>query len=666
MNLKVKAIEPQSPQADITPIPLSKLKAWDGNPRKNQNGIEELEASIMAHGLLQALIARPEKDGSFTVVAGGRRLRALQNLVEKEKLQGDPDIECHIVKPDADALEIALAENTIRAAMHPADQFEAFHNLAKSGTPAADIGARFGVSENTVLRYLRLATLSPKIIEAWREDKITMEKAQAYAATDDHEKQEEIFEESKRFQWRYEDADDIRQALTEEKVTAADPRVKFIGLEAYRAAGGKEARDLFTENDKGIFILDVDLLDSLAGQKIEEEKQKLLDEGWAWVHYTSHSIWRYANDQKLERGECKKEPLSTEVQEKIAMLEGLAQSIEDKVEQEDRDLTDEEENQLDEIEDQTFNLRIRREIWSDKRKADGGVIITLDRDGRLEIERGYFSPKTAKSSKPTTKKKAAGKVEEALKKDGDKMPAAKNLEEAVVLTQALVKDLTGYKTASLAAATLEKPDIALAAAVHVIAGRILYDGYSGMDTCLNIQVGHGILSLEKKTFAGSRGWDEFNQVLAEWKEKAPDKKSEFWSWCLEQDRETLVSLLAIGIAGTIEAVADTGKARPDNMLAEAIGIDLADWFTPTADNYFSQINKLGGLVAIKEATGKAITPAQEKMKKDALAEEAERQVAGTRWIPSMLRLKHTEETKQPQKSKGKTKPKKTAKKKTAA
>ena len=70
---------------DIEMIPLGKLRLSDANVRKNDSNlfIEELAANIEAKGLLQNLIVAPaKKRGMFDVTAGGRRLRALNFLLE--------------------------------------------------------------------------------------------------------------------------------------------------------------------------------------------------------------------------------------------------------------------------------------------------------------------------------------------------------------------------------------------------------------------------------------------------------------------------------------------------------------------------------------------------------------------------------------------------------
>jgi ParB family chromosome partitioning protein len=112
-------------------ISLTQLVPSPANVRKTgtRTGIEELAASIAAHGLLQNLQVRPLKDGSFEVVAGGRRLAALKLLAKQKKIAPDYPVPCHALD-EQDATEISLAENEMREAMHPADQFEAFKALA--------------------------------------------------------------------------------------------------------------------------------------------------------------------------------------------------------------------------------------------------------------------------------------------------------------------------------------------------------------------------------------------------------------------------------------------------------------------------------------------------------------------------------------------------------
>jgi ParB-like chromosome segregation protein Spo0J len=111
---------------------------------------------IAAHGLLQSLVVRKAARGRFAVIAGQRRYLTLSMLAAGDKIPADLPIPCHVVDREADATEIGLAENTVRLAMHLADQFKAFGELIDKGAGIADIAARFGVSETTVAKRLKL------------------------------------------------------------------------------------------------------------------------------------------------------------------------------------------------------------------------------------------------------------------------------------------------------------------------------------------------------------------------------------------------------------------------------------------------------------------------------------------------------------------------------
>ena len=71
--------------------------------------------------------------------------------------------------------EVSLAENMVRAAMHPADQVEAFRRLADAGSTAAAIAARFGVSERTVEKRLHLGNAAPVLLDAYRAGEIDLD-----------------------------------------------------------------------------------------------------------------------------------------------------------------------------------------------------------------------------------------------------------------------------------------------------------------------------------------------------------------------------------------------------------------------------------------------------------------------------------------------------------
>jgi ParB family transcriptional regulator, chromosome partitioning protein len=236
---------------DTINIPLNKLLAWEGNVRKTDldKNIRELAVSIFAHGLLQSLVVRKDKRGKYAVVAGRRRLLVLESLGDSGGMKAHTLIPCHVLDDEADGTEISLAENVQRESMHPADEFDAFKALTDKGMPPADVAARFGVTEAVVKQRLKLANVSPVLLDAYRDGEMTLQHVMAFTVTDDHDAQERAWKELPGYQKR--DPDNIRKLLTEHEITAADRRVKFVTLKAYEKAGGTVRRDLFSEAANG-------------------------------------------------------------------------------------------------------------------------------------------------------------------------------------------------------------------------------------------------------------------------------------------------------------------------------------------------------------------------------------------------------------------------------
>jgi ParB family transcriptional regulator, chromosome partitioning protein len=104
-----------------------------------------------------------------------------------------------------------------------------------------------------------------------------------------------------------------------------------------------------------------------------------------------------------------------------------------------------------------------------------------------------------------------------------------------------------------------------------------------------------------------------------------------------------LKVVAVGVAHTVNAVqsphddASTGRLAAADALARALTFDMANWWQPTAANYFARIKKDQILQAIQEATGAPVKERLRSLKKHDMAAEAEQSVTGTRWLPELLR-----------------------------
>lgn len=215
--------------------------------------IEALAASIQHKGLIQNLVVEPEtkEDGTPTgyyfVTAGEGRRLAMVLRAKRKQIKKSEGVRCWLDTVN-DPSEISLDENVTRTTMHPADQFERFRELADGkGSGAQEIGARFGVSAGVVKQRLRLGAVSPKLLQVYREDGLTLHQLMAFGISEDHARQEQVFANlhHNREPWI------IRRDMTASNVPADDRRAVFVGADAYVEAGGTIIRDLFSEIGAG-------------------------------------------------------------------------------------------------------------------------------------------------------------------------------------------------------------------------------------------------------------------------------------------------------------------------------------------------------------------------------------------------------------------------------
>ena len=388
-----------APRAEplIREIPLSRLALAPENVRETPPHAQadaELKASIAALGLLENLVVRADEPGEggtdrYAVVAGGRRLNAMQALAEDGVLDAEHPVPCQVRSGDAESGEISLAENVVRVAMHPADQVVAFTSLARAGQPVSSIAARFGLTERLVEQRLRLGNAAPELLDAYRADEIDLEVLKAFAVTTDRERQMAVWEQVSGQGYRP-SAWQVKRLLTEERIPGASAVARFVGVEAYEAAGGQVLRDLFARDDEsGVWFEDPVLLEKLAMAKLQAAADELATR-WKWATAMIDVEWsdtaRYAG---IEPQPAERTP---EEQAEIAKLEARQGEL---AELDDHEWTQETlteaetiETRLDEIEGAVE----ARAMWRRQDFAMAGCIVTIGQDGALQVIAGLVKP----------------------------------------------------------------------------------------------------------------------------------------------------------------------------------------------------------------------------------------------------------------------------------
>ncbi|KAK0359664.1 hypothetical protein LTR94_030407, partial [Friedmanniomyces endolithicus] len=180
----------------------------------------------------------------------------------------------------------------------------------------------------------------------------------------------------------------IRQKLTEDTVRAADKRVRFVGIDAYVAAGGAVLRDLF-EPDDGGWLTDPTLLDRLVAEKLQAEGETIGVEGWKWVATAVDMPWNVtAGLREIDGVEL---AMTAEEEATLARLQAEIEELE--AEWADApEVPDEISERLDAIDEAIGALVERPMIFRVDDMAIAGVFVSIEVDGTLSIERGYVRP----------------------------------------------------------------------------------------------------------------------------------------------------------------------------------------------------------------------------------------------------------------------------------
>jgi ParB family chromosome partitioning protein len=160
-------------------IPLERINPGPFQPRHTFDpaGLAELAESIKERGMIQPIVVRAV-DGAFELVAGERRLRAVERL----GWESIPSLVLDNVDNEA-VMEIALIENLQREDLNPIEEASAFQRLmSECSLSQAEVAARVGKDRSSVANSLRLLSLPEKIQGMLIEGSITSGHARALLA----------------------------------------------------------------------------------------------------------------------------------------------------------------------------------------------------------------------------------------------------------------------------------------------------------------------------------------------------------------------------------------------------------------------------------------------------------------------------------------------------
>src|SRR5205085_9843399 len=143
------------------PVEAIRPNPWQPRTHFDERELQELAQSIREHGVLQPVLVSQQPDGSFQLITGERRWRAVQ-------LAGMPTVPAMVKEATPQAsLEMALVENIQRRDLNPLEEAHAFRQLIEEhGMTQEQLGQRIGKSRVAVSNSLRLLHLPEPVREA--------------------------------------------------------------------------------------------------------------------------------------------------------------------------------------------------------------------------------------------------------------------------------------------------------------------------------------------------------------------------------------------------------------------------------------------------------------------------------------------------------------------
>lgn len=653
-------------------IPFNRIRLSDSNVREIdvEQGLDELTQDInRREDLVMGLNVRAMLDdagtetGDFETPAGGRRYRAIARLVAAGRFPQDGLVPCLVKKANAktSAVDDSYAENVIRLALHPLDQFKAFKRMVDGGMSKEEVADAYRTTPRYIAQRLRLARVAPSLMDAYARSEMTLAMLEAFTVNPDHARQEQVWEAIQRSHNRqpwY-----VRDLLTETTVPTDDKRAQFISVEAYEQAGGVMLRDLFSDEDEG-WLENPELLDRLVSDKLKGIADDVAAEGWKWIEVDTDLP--YGHDRGLRVLTATFPDLTDEER---AAREALREEYE-RLEAEHADydeLPDDIDARLGEIEAALSAFEKRPAIYDAAEIARAGVFISIDRAGELVVARGYVRPEDEApvavdgeedagdgESEGSAVAAQPGVQRAVITIGGEPVDAEEDEDDSIKpLPERLVIELTAHRTLALHDALANNPHVAMTALLHRLVMQRYH--YSAPTGCMEISVRQQRFGVQGGDLSDTPSAKAIDERFDAWKADMPTDEGALWDWIAALDEASRMALLAHCVSYGVNALYERPNPHSGSgvsqfgldrrlsgadRIARATGFDMVvdGGWRPTVDNYLGRVTKPRILEAVREGAGERAAQLISHLKKGDMAKEAERLLTDTNWLPEPLRL----------------------------
>jgi len=597
-------------QENLLLIPYKDLYLSKHNVRTVPASKQEdklLKASIKAQNIKQNLVVI--KDGKkFGVIAGGRRYTQVGHLVNDGHYKSNQLIPCLVEKAE-NVIAVSLAEN-IKASMHPADEFVAFQAMIDEGKSVASIASEFAVPQSKIKQRLKMANISPEILDFYREDKIELDHIMAFTVSDDHERQLACYKELKLHNMS---ARGIKSFLLDNAILVEHGMVKLVTLKAFKNAGGTTTTDMF---ESETYVNERELIETMALEKLNRKAQSLIN-GWKWVDVslTANSYNDYQTSLSANFSDVP-DALKNDLKAKEKALSDLNNKPFSDWTEKDDALEDKLDVEIEALESKREQYR----VFTDKQKAVSGVMVSFDASGTIVLKLGLVKKDDMVLAFPPTKKSDDGLGDKTENKPAD------------VESNALKFDLHHFHLQAVQSEIMKDDKLTY----DLMVFSLVKQGLNADFWCekpLNTKI-------ENTDFSATSGIDE----TAPFKDIEKFKNSLGVSWLSQRTEakkfsafRALSSVQKKRLLSYVTALVFNSNDKALNKaIYDDINFDISEHWTASKENYFKRIKTADLLKIGTKVIGKKWGVDNAKLSKGQLVDALSTHEKMAGWLPKSM------------------------------
>ena len=416
---------------------------------------------------------------------------------------------------------------------------------------------------------------------------------------------------------------------------------KFVGLDAYQAAGGYVRRDLFSDDQNAGYIEDSELLHRLATDRLIELSETIAKEGWQFVETRTRGdmmeIMQYGRVHSTTRKPTKEEQAELDA---LVSVRDTAQAELDAYYDEDRE---EDEYRYDRLDAAVTaasyavdQYAVRFEAFDADDMKRAGVLVYLDEDGQVGVERGLVRHDDARRQ-----------ADAGTRTDGAKAGRSAAARPKPLHGEKLCRRLTAHRTPAVQAELTTRPNVALAVLmvrmVPLVFEEIYSRQFSEHSIRIDIHTSRDALVSNADDMAESVAWKMLEGERRKWAGLLPKRRDELLAWLLQQEPDVTSRLFPFCVAATLDGISGTDSAHAIIEVTNVLDTDMAYYWKPTRASYFDHVPKARIEEVISDALSPEAAAELRGMKKGDAAAAVQLRLSESGWLPEVLRNREVPE-----------------------